>query len=241
MSTTPARAYRGKSAAMLVGIAAIAENALRHAAALQEANSTFTEAYFRELRSRIDGVAKRVLGADNAAALRSATSGLQALAGRAAAELRLTKGWIESKFAANPVRRDALLAHLGFQRFYAAAVNRKQQEDLGQLLERVGQGIDATLEQELVAAGLPQARIAAIRELAAEYNAGNVRQESEKSQRTARTAADVEALNAIYTEVMGVSKLARKVLSAQPVIRDSFAFEAAAPAPHARPAGTPDA
>ncbi len=237
---TPTRAYRGRSSAMLVAIATITENALAQVDALQEADSTFTEAYFRDLRGRIDSVARTVLGADNAATLRNATLDLYAAVDSATRELGLTKTWIETRFSSNPGRRDELLNNLGFKRFYKEAVNRKQQEDLGQLLERVSAGFDARLTEEFVAAGLPQARVQAIHQLAATFNVKNVDQESQKGQRVQRTTTDIDALNAVYSEVMGLSKLARRLFRDRPAIQAGFTFDNVAPGPRPRKTEKPE-
>jgi len=224
---------------MLVGIATITESALAHAAELQDADASFSEAYFRDLRTRIDAAAHTVLGADNAAALRAATLDLHDAADQAARELGLTKTWIESKYAGSPARRDELLNNLGFKRLYTAAVNKKQQEELGQLLERVSQGIDAGLAAEFASAGLPETRVRTIRSLAATFNLKNVHQETQKGRRTERTAEDLATLNALYSEVIGVSKLARHLFRDRPVIQAAFVYDNTAPAAHARKTAAP--
>ena len=223
--TRTRRAFSGSTPGMIISISKIAEHALNYAARLLEVDTTLTAAYLADLRKRIDDASRAVLGADNVSLLRHASIALRSSTEAAAKELGLTKAWIERKYAAEPLRRGELLDGLGFTDFYKKAVNKHFGNEMMHLLARFDERLDEPLEQELIAAGLPAARIATLRKLAASYSAESISHKFEKTRRKVLTSEDLILLNGLYAETLAVGKLAAKVFENDPEIREGFVFQ----------------
>jgi hypothetical protein len=209
---------------MLLGISAIAASALNHAAQLLSADTTLTRQYLEDFRKRVDDAGREVLGADRAGDFRHATIVLRAASGNAAAELGLTKAWIEGKFMNDPVRRDELLDILGFSAFYSNAVHSKRHEDMMQLLLRFDEGLDVELAEEFVVLGLPVERLAILHKLAADYSARKASQKSHKGHKSELTESDTILLNGLFREAMAISRLAKNLFKKDPATRATFTY-----------------
>jgi len=204
------RKYNCKDSEMLIGGFTVTESAFKDVAQFAEADTTYNNAFLGDLRYQIDLAIRNILGADNAAALRQKSIALNAMHENAMHELGLTKTLIENKFSKMPIRRDELLTNLGFTAFYNPAA-KGTQEAMGHLLSRIGLNLTQATEQELLAQGLPPARINALRNYAAAYTATNVQQEGNKTGRTILTDDNLNMLNNLYDQVIALCKMGQRV------------------------------
>jgi len=217
------RLFTPKVSTFLIAAATIADAALDHVAALQEQDASINKSFLANLRTRIDTAIKNILGADNAKALRKSTAELLDTHTKAKYDLHLTKVFVENKYAGDDMRRNELLNNLGFHAFYTAAA-RGTQYAMGQLLSRLDNNLTPGIEAELIGKGLPQPRILALRKYAAIYTNTNIKQEGNKDARKEGTDANVKELNAVYTEIISICKLAQLVFKRFHVVHDSFVF-----------------
>ncbi len=217
------RIYSESDSTCLVAAMTIAESAGDRQAAFENEDSTLTPEHFSALNKRIDDVAEYILGADNAAALRASTLELARLHAGAVVDLGFTKDIIETKFTANPIRRDELLSVLGFKAWYAAAVKGRQ-EKMGELLKHISQFMSGDVQEDLMSKGLTKTRIARLREYAAGYLRKDASQEGHKENRKELSLEHVAELNAIYQEIMVLCRLGKRIYKGNAAIRDRFVF-----------------
>ena len=166
------RLFSTRVSTFLIAAATITDSAIEHTKELEANDATINKSFLGNLRSRIDMAIKKILGADNAKALRKSTADLLNTHTQAQQELGLTKILLENKYAGDPARRDELLNTLGFNAHYLLAA-KGIQEDMGQLLSRFNENFTPALEAELITKGLPKTRIAALRNYASIYTHAN--------------------------------------------------------------------
>ncbi len=223
-TTKEKRRFSDRDSVMIVAVGTIASAAEAHAEALQEADTTYTPEYFKELRDRIYRAANEVLGADNAAKLREASTLLNREHEQGLYELGLTKTLIENKYSTNPERRDELLIRLGFNDFYNGAVDDNQVAMVN-LLARFDENLTADLQKELQEKGLSEKRIGLICGFAATYSKDNITQEGRKEERGTLTENDIKELNGIYAEIIGICRMGQRVFRGSRNVSDRFVYD----------------
>jgi hypothetical protein len=217
------RKYNCKDSEMLIGASVITDSGLQNVQQLEEADTSYNTKAITALHNNIDTAIRDILGADNAAALRQKSIDLTAKHEEALQNLSLTKVLIENKYSKTPVRRDELLTNLGFTPFYKSAA-KGTQEAMGHLLSRFDFSLTPILETELLAQGLPPARIKALRALAAVYTTTNVQQEGTKNNRSILTDDNINTLNDLYDQIIALCKMGQRVFAKGTALHDSYVF-----------------
>ena len=112
---------------------------------------------------------------------------------------------------------------LGFTRLYEA-VRSGSQEAVVELLTTFKQNMKPDIRTKIEAAGTDGASIDELIEMRDQPNNLNIRQESLKGSTTKDTALNAEELNAIYKQVIGICKIAPRLLPDVPTASEDFSF-----------------
>ena len=216
------RNFAGKAIDMLTAIETITKSFIQYQAILETERTNFTAAYFSDLDNRING-AFALVGADKTRNQREATRKVLALSSEVAKKISNLKVNISQIYSKDPDRLTEILRTLGFTD-YGTLVRNKDQEATVQFLYRFSQNLTPALAAEFTAAGIPPAKLTDITTYTEQLRDANINQESIKSTKKVLTEADLTALNSLYAEVMGISKIARNVFSDKPNIKSQFAY-----------------
>ena len=217
------RAYAVKDVEMFIAIATIIDNALASQEFLATKRSKWTSAYFKDIRSRIDGLIESHFGADNAQSLRNATATVMALQNAALANLSELKVQIAEDFKKQPARRDELLTLLGFRDFQRDAA-LGDQEALISLLYRYKSGLTDSLRAELLDKDISATTPDNILNYAHTLKEADVLQEGKKGDRPQLTAEMITRFNDIYQEVISIANISKRFYNGNPAKAAQFSF-----------------
>lgn len=223
---TPNRNYANGDADMLTACATLTEAAIAHKTFLQSKRSNWGDPYFETLKQRIADTSSSHLGMDNAKAMRAATLKIITLQKQAESDLANLKAQLEVDYRADKPRRNELLKQLGFTD-QLKKVQNKDQQAMVQLLYAYKAAMTPALKAEFLANGTMPALIDNITGYADVLQQANITQETMKSGRKGITAEGIAACNSIYTEVIGVSKMASKFFKGDPAVQSRFNYNKA--------------
>jgi hypothetical protein len=217
------RNYTCKDVDMLMASNTIAESFKTNILELAATRTDWNEQYATNLISRIDDAMHTHLGIDVKKDLRSATSTLVSLQFPAKRDISYFKTQIDDDFKKDASKRDEILKTLGFTK-YLRGVQSGNQESLIQFLETFKTNITQALRNEITAKGLSPALIDKITGYASTFTDANVAQESSKgtTKEISKDVADI--FNAIYDEIIGISKKASKYYQYEPLKKEQFTF-----------------
>lgn len=221
---TNERNFAGKAIDMLTAIETITKSFIQYQAILETERTNFTAAYFSDLDNRING-AFALVGADKTRNQREATRKVLALSTEVAKKLSNLKVNITQIYRNDPARLTEILRTLGFTD-YGSLVRSKDQEATVQFLYRFSQNLTPTLAAEFTAAGIPPAKLTDITTYTEQLRDANINQESIKSTKKVLTEIDLTTLNGLYTEVIGISKIASNIFNDKPNIKSQFTYAA---------------
>lgn len=201
------RKYKGTAAQMLTACATMVENAIEHKDFLTTKRANWADPYFPDLKLKIEDAFTEHLGMDSGKATREATRVVLELQKAAIEDLGDLKVQIEVDFEA--ARRKEILTQLGLREHYKSVTNKNQQA-LVELLLTFQKNMTNDLKAELMAKGVAEVLITDTISRANALRDANISQETLKLARTKLTEGAVEALNEIYTEVMGIARIAKR-------------------------------
>ncbi len=211
------RNYKVKDEVMLMASKTIVKNMSNNLPDLSLVRSNWTEEYVSELNGKIDTAATNFLGLDKQKELRVATDQVEDILKPAVKNLGFLKTQIEVDMG-----KDAkeILKGLG----YTKPLNSLDQEGVITLLYGVNNGMTEDLKAQLVAKGTNPELIDSTIGYAETLKQANLTQEVLKG--TTREMSDeaVSAFNDIYTEVIGICKIASKIYHDDPVKKSLFTF-----------------
>lgn len=217
------RNYSYKDVDMLTGAQIVAGNFKANIGELSTVRSDWTEQYAKDLVVRINQTIETHLGIDAKKDLRGATSDLSTIQTSAKRDISFFKTQIDDDFKNTPFVRDEILNTLGFSK-YLKNVQKGNQEALIQLLYTFKKNITDSLRNQVTDKGLSGTLIDKIVEYAGTFNEANVNQEGLKqtTKEISKEVADV--FNAIYDEIIGISKKVSSYYQYDAVKKEQFTF-----------------
>jgi len=216
------RNYNCKDVDMLVASNVVLGNFKKNKDQLIPRRKTWADPFAAELEGRI-GNALDILGVNTRIDQTDTTRELVSKQSETLADLASFKIQLEVDFDDDPQKLKEIENKLGFSRYYNKARN-DQQEALIQLLSTFKENMSPALRQEIEDAGIDGELIDQLIAMRDEINALNVRQESLKASAPKDTALNLEELNAIYKQVIGICKIAPRLLSEVPTASEDFSF-----------------
>lgn len=223
MAVKTTRKYKLKDVEMLTSSATIIDNAIANKTVLQSKRSTWTDAFFNDLKSQIESTTENFLGKDAAKEMREATQIVVSLQAKAQNDLSEFKTQIAQDFKKTPAKKDEILNTLGFAAHYKK-VKTGDQEALVQLLYQFKTNIVPALSTEIVEKGIAQATIDAIVGYANTLKQANITQEGKKGTRKETTEEAIVAFNNIYDQVISFATIARNLYKTEKTKQDLFSF-----------------
>ena len=211
------RIYKYKDVAMLMAAKTILESMRVNLGELSTVRTNWTEAYVTELILKIDTAIENFLGLDKQQGLREATELLNQIKIPALRDLGFIKTQIEVDFSKDAVE---ILKTLGLGK----NLHNIDQEGLIELLYSFKKGMTDQLKSEITQKGTNPVLIDNIIGYATQLQQANLSQEGLKSSTQELSQEAVDTFNSIYTEVVGIGKIASKVYQVDRLKKDQFSF-----------------
>ena len=130
---------------------------------------------------------------------------------------------LEVDFEDDPDTLRQMENNLGFSRLYNAAKSGEQ-EALIQLLSVFKQNMSPALKKQIMQAGMNGDIIDELIDMRDQINKLNIKQEALKGSTVNDTALNVDELNAIHRQVIGICKIAPRLLPDVPTASEDFSF-----------------
>lgn len=217
---TQQRMYNVKDVEMVFASKIITTSLNNHLSELVLARSTWTQEYVTDLNNRIDLLTESYLGLDKAEALRKATRVLSNIQTPAMKSVSFLKTQIGVDFGK---KAKDIFADLGFTKYLKKARDGDQEAQI-QLLYAIKKGMTDKLKAEIVANGTNPELIENILAYATQLSNANLTQETLKSNRKTISAEALSAFNKLYSEIIGICKIASAYFIDQPLIKEKFTF-----------------
>lgn len=211
------RNYSYKDVVMLMAAKTILQSMQANLAELSTVRSNWTEAYLSELILKIDSDIETFLGLDKKQTLREATTLLSQIMKPALRDLSFLKTQVEVDFKE---RAAEILKNLGMDK----NLKNIKQETLIESLYSFRKGMTDSLKGEMAEKGTNPALIETLVGYASQLQEANINQESLKSTTKEVSQEGIDTFNAIYDEVIGISKIAAKYYEADKLKKEQFTF-----------------
>jgi hypothetical protein len=221
--TSSQRNYNVKDVDMLITVSTIMETAIKNKTLLQSKRSYWADPFFEDLKARVEASIKACLGLDSAKDLRQATLMLYSIQKQAYIVLAEIKIQIMEDFKKDKLRRDEILNQLGFT-YLLNNAKRNDQEVLINMLYQFRANLTPELRNEISQKGTNAESLDTVVGFSESLKNANVGQEGFKGERRNLTTEMRIELNAIYDEVITITKIASKFYKDKPNIKDQFSF-----------------
>jgi hypothetical protein len=202
---------------MLMAAKTILQSMQANLGELSTARSNWTEAYLSELIRKIDDAIETFLGLDKKHPLRQATELLSEIMKPALRDLSFLKTQVEVDFKE---RATEILKTLGMDK----NLKNMKQEALIEALYSFRKGMTDQLKSEITGKGANPVLIENLIGYASQLQEANINQESLKSTTKEVSKEGIDTFNAIYDEVIGISKIAAKYYEADKLKKEQFTF-----------------
>ncbi len=212
------RNYNFPDVDMLLASKTITQSLIANITALSMARTTWTPEYAAELSTRIDNSIDNYLGLDKKKELRNATARLNAIQGPAMRDLSFLKVQIEVDFNGES---NEILKQLGFVK-NLRHVQKGNQESLIQLLYTFKSNLTSELRTSIIEKGTNPILLDRVITYADDLKDANVSQETMKETSKALSEEAITVLNGIYTEIMGICKIAANYYHYEPLKKEQF-------------------
>jgi hypothetical protein len=211
------RNYSVKDEVMLMACKTIVKNMSINLSDLSLVRSNWTEDYVAGLDTKIDTAMNDFLGLDKQKDLRAATDQVEDILKPAIRNLGFLKTQIEVDMG-----KDAkeILRALG----YTKPLNALDQEGVITLLYAFKKGMTDDLKAQMLAKGTNPVLIDETIGYAEALQQANLSQEVLKGSSRELSAEAASAFNGIYTEVIGICKIASRIYHDDPVKKSQFTF-----------------
>ncbi|MDR1896307.1 MAG: hypothetical protein LBR10_05910 [Prevotellaceae bacterium] len=216
------RTYRGKDVNMLTACSVIVDTALANQDYLVSKRAVWASPFFNNLKTRIDG-SLDLLGTDVAAEQRQSTQFVLSIQTNAISDLQEVKIQIDEDFKSDKIRHEEILKNLGYAVYYKNT-RSKDQEALVQLLFRFKDNLSPTLRNELETKGVSTETLDRIVSYATDLHNANVTQERLKNIKHTLSAEILAEFNALYSDVIGIAKIARNFYKGNPSMLEAFSY-----------------
>ncbi len=214
--------FPGKTVNMAIACKVISTHFSENIESLSKARTTWDTAYSAALAARVDAVSATFLGVKTRDELFSATSTLSQLIGPAMEQLATIKTQLGVDFKNDEAKRNIIFAKLGFSG--RTKISDLTQSELVALLLAFKRNLTPELVTDITAKGMPAALLQGVADLAEPLDKANTTQEKLKG--TVKEASDnvINELNALYTEIIGICKIASNHFKKEPVKKEMFTF-----------------
>lgn len=207
---------------MLMGSKVVMKRFNRHKEKLVNERPKWADPYGPNLEARIKAALK-ILGVNTKDVQTAVTRVLKSELRQAITDLVTFKIQLEIDFEDEPEKGELILKKLGFDRHYKEA-SLQEQEGSIEMLSAFNENMTPELRQEIIDSGTRAELIDGLlgmRDVVADLN---VDQEDLKDSTKKDTAVNVDELNAIYQQVIGICKLAPRFLTDVPTAEEDFSF-----------------
>ena len=211
------RIYTYKDVVMLMAVKTILQSLLNFQGELVMARSKWTVEFVSQLIEKVDGAIEEFLGLDKKQPLRMATLMLNEIKEPVIRDLGFIKTQIDADFGPYA---DELLRMLGLNGNF----HNIDQESLIEVLYSFKQGMTPELKTDITEKGTNPALIDNIIGYATQLQEANLNQEGMKSSTKVVTEEAIIAFNEIYSEMIGICKIASKFYIGEPVKKEQFSF-----------------
>lgn len=217
------RIYTGSDVNMLTACDIIIKQAINQQTFLVDKRPKWADPFFSDIEKKVKNAFSNILGIDNAKEMRGATQIVTAIQEKALNDLAEFKVQLEVDFKDNKPRLKEILINLGFNEYLKKA-QRKGQDALIDLLFQFKLNMTAGLKTEISEAGTPAPLITGIIAYADQLKNSNITQETFKSGRKELSQTAIAELNAIYSEVIGIAKIAANFFKDNKVLQEQFIY-----------------
>ena len=214
------RIYPYKDVDMLTVSHVVAHNFMNKIHELSSIMTCWTEEMGRQLIESIDYGFQYYLGMNPRVPLYDATQEVKNIRMKAMKDLSDLRNIITNRFNH---QSDRILNTLGYQKYFQVA-RGKNQEALIFLLTTFIEQIAGEIEKKLVSQGVNPKLIERIISYRDPLYEANIRQESLKSSTPVQTDERIKYFNGIYSEVIGICKIAYGFYYNDPATRELFSF-----------------
>lgn len=211
------RNYSYKDVVMLMAAKTVLQSMTANLGELSLTRSNWNEAFVTGLVQRIDNGIENYLGLNKTQSLSEATGALNKIVTPALRNLGMLKTQIQVDFNSNA---ETILKQLGLNK----DIYLLNQEQLIELLNAFKKGMTRQLKADITEKGTNPVLIDSIVGYASQLQEANLSQEGLKSSTKEVSQEAVDAFNAIYTEVMGICKIASKIYKNEPLKKEQFTF-----------------
>lgn len=218
MKTT--KSYNCKDVTMVMAAQIIVGFLEKYQAELVLARSNWTMEYVTGLKDRINHIITNYVGLDRYNLLRQATSELNSMIIPAHRDLSFLKTQIETDFMGGS---ENILKELGLTTKLTQA-KKGSQEALSAVLLTFRRGMNEQLKERIVDKGTNPALIERIIGYTDQVIDKNTRQEQLKLQTTNISHVARVALNELYSEIIGICKIASRYYVDEPAKKNNFTF-----------------
>ena len=218
------RVFSGSGFDMLTAASTVVEHAIDNKEFLIQKRVQWADPYFADLKLRISNDFTSCLGIDPKKLLRSATATLTRVQEDALTDLSDFQVQLKEDFKSDELLKNELLTSLGFTSWFSKA-KRKNQAALINLLLKFKSTLDGTARDVLLDAGYSAELLDKICGYANVLNEANTSQETLKGSSKEPTEEAVKELNAVYREVIGLAKIARRFFIKDKVKAELFNFK----------------
>lgn len=215
------RLYKGTDAQMLLAASYVADRGVEHVDVLSARRPQWKNPFFPNLKTKITAAFDTNIGVDILSQIKEATATVNSTLTTAHRGIMDLKVEIEVGFKKNPIRMDALLTQLGFNKL--AQKNTTQANYVGMLFT-LKSNLTPAVKTELVQAGANPAAIDTLLQQATLLINANEVQESLKVNRKSVNTVNIEELNDIYDEVISICKLASTYFVGNKELTEQFNF-----------------
>lgn len=215
------RIYPYKDIVMLLASAEIGKALLENMQQLSVVRSNWNDDYAEQLLSKVDSIVEQYLGLDKKQAQKQATSVVNQIHDESSRNLSFLKKQIEVDFGKTDSKD--ILDSLGIPT-NLANINNGDQEALLQVLYSVKKGMTPALKKQIVAKGTNPALIDNLVKAAQQLKDAEINQEILKATTKEVSSDAVFAFNELYSEVIGICKIASSIFHNDPVKKELFTF-----------------
>lgn len=214
------RKYNYQDVDTILACKTITTNFITNLSELSAVRTNWTPEYANGLSDRIDYSMDEHLGLDKKKELRQASAKLAELQIPAMRDISFLKKMIEVDFK---TEASDILKSLGYNIKFRE-VQQGNQEALIQMLFAFNKGMTDNLKEQIVEKGTTPELIERIKGYAKEITNANITQETLKETTKDISAEALKAFNDIYTEVIGICKIAQDFYRFEPLKKEQFTF-----------------
>lgn len=214
------RSYNFKDVDMLLASKTIVETLKLNLSDLSMARSTWTEEFATQLATKIDAAIEKFLGLDKKKELRDTTANLASIQTPAMRDLSFIKTQIEVDFGKDAKQ---IIKTLGFDK-NLRSVQKGDQEALILLLYSFKKGLTSNLKTQIIEKGTNPVLLDRIIAYADQMKQVNVSQETLKETTKTLSADALSVFNDIYTEIIGICKIASSFYQYDTLKKRQFSF-----------------